>query len=142
MTIQDPDFGELTWDDKLDWWAGSIYLSAPEPFQLYIHTQSQIDRDITAEARRAAAWIRNSEAAIRSYAAGQLLETHNTAGWNEQDQDLPAADFIQRLIPDSVSLHPNGYAEVGFADDDMFWGHIVGVRIQADGNFQEAVVEG
>ncbi len=140
MTIQDQDFGELTWDDRLAWWEGFIHLSAPEPFQLYIHTQSSPEREITSEARHAAARIRASEAAIRSYAADQLLETHNT-GWNESDA-ISAAEFIRRLVPEAVSLHPTGYAEVAFADDDMFWGHTVGVRIRADGNYQEAVVEG
>jgi hypothetical protein len=97
-------------------------------------------RSITVDARVAIARIRTAEDACRSYACDELLEIHNSE-WSEGGV-IDAGEFKRRLEPDSVEVHESGYAEVHFRDDDLFWGHSVGVRIRPDGGFQEAVVEG
>ena len=140
--IEDPEFGLLTWDQSLDWWEGSICLSSEEPFHLYVLARPDwsTNRAITAEARRAIERIRGLEGACREYAATQLLAMQN-AEWSD-GTTVSRADFVRRLTPESVEIHENGYSEVHFGDDNLFWGHAVGVRIRPSGEFQEAVVEG
>ncbi len=141
-TIQEPDLGTLTWDDRLDWWEGSILLSSNVPFRLFILAREGLttNRAITADARAAARRIRDLEAACRHYAADQLFDVYEEE-WSEGSA-VSRADFIGRLTPDTVEIHETGYSEVHFGDGDLFSGHGVGVRIRPDGSFQEAVVEG
>jgi hypothetical protein len=49
---------------------------------------------------------------------------------------------VSRLIPASIEIHEQGYAEFHFKDGSLFSGHGIGVRIKTDGSFQEAVIEG
>ncbi|MHC5066558.1 MAG: DUF2262 domain-containing protein [Planctomycetota bacterium] len=140
--MEDSDLGTLTWDAQLEGWEGSIQLSSKTPFHLYIFARTclAIDRDITKEARLAIAKMRSHELACRRYAAEQLLAIHN-AEWAE-GRPISAAEFERRLKPDSLEIHESGYSEIHFGDDELFWGHSVGVRLRANGDFQEAVIEG
>lgn len=141
-SMNDPDLGTLTWDNKLDWWEGSIRLSSEVPFQLHIFARASegSERAITADARRAIERIRQREPACRRYAADQLLNIRNSE-WSQGDV-ISAEEFMRRLAPDSVEIHETGYTEIHFGDDGLFLGHSVGVRIRSDGGFQEAVLEG
>jgi hypothetical protein len=141
-SMNDAELGDLTWNEQLEWWEGSIRMTSPKEFELFVLARSSLvaDRSITADARAAIARIRTAEDACRSYACGELLEIHNSE-WSE-GSIISAGEFKRRLEPDSVEVHESGYSEVHFRDGDLFWGHSVGVRIRPDGSFQEAVVEG
>jgi hypothetical protein len=140
--MDDPELGTLTWNDQLEWWEGSIRMTSPKEFELFVLARPSLveDRSITVDARVAIARIRTAEDACRSYACDELLEIHNSE-WSEGSV-IDAGEFKRRLEPESVEVHESGYAEVHFRDGDLFWGHSVGVRIRPDGGFQEAVVEG
>ena len=130
---------DVTWDPNLEWWQGTILLESSQPFQLYVFARSE-DRRITEAARRTIERLASSEWASRQFAAAQLHEIQQSE-WSEGEQ-VSVDEFASRLIPESVEVHESGYAELHFGDDDLFWGHTVGVRIRADGTFQEAVIEG
>jgi hypothetical protein len=140
--MDDPELGTLTWNDQLEWWEGSIRMTSPKEFELFVLARPWLveGRSITLDARIAIARIRTAEDACRSYACDELLEIHNSE-WSEGSV-IDADEFKRRLQPDSVEVQESGYAEVHFLDGDLFWGHSVGVRIRPDGGFQEAVVEG
>ena len=140
--MDDPELGTLTWNDQLEWWEGSIRMTSPKEFELFVLARPSLveDRSITVDARVAIARIRTAEDACRSYACDELLEIHNSE--RSEGSVIDAGEFKRRLEPDSVEVHESGYAEVHFRDGDLFWGHSVGVRIRPDGGFQEAVVEG
>lgn len=138
--VVDHDLGPLEWDEDLDWWEGEILLGSNQPFVLHILSRKDDRRPITDEARAAIARIRASEAACRRYAADELLAIHNSE-WSE-GTSISADEFVARLSPDSVEVHEGGYVEVHFKDGGLFRGHSVGVRIEPEGAFQDAVVEG
>jgi hypothetical protein len=136
----DSEFGALRWNPDLEWWEGSVKLASAKPFTLYIFARETADGRVSDEARRTFRTLAQFETECRRYAAAELLEIHNQE-WAE-GKEISESEFIERLIPDSVEIHESGYMEFHFHDDDLFWGHGVGVRIQPDGKFQEAVVEG
>ena len=130
---------DVTWNPDLEWWEGKILLESDQPFQLYVVARSE-DRRITEAARHTLERLTTLEWASRRFAAAELHEIQQSE-WSEGEH-VSVEDFANRLIPESVEVHESGYAELHFGDDDLFWGHTVGVRIRADGTFQEAVVEG
>jgi|HubBroStandDraft_6_1064221.scaffolds.fasta_scaffold147519_2 hypothetical protein len=139
-SIADPDFGDLVWNPELDWWEGSVKLDSPQPFVLYLFSRDDPDRQITAEARNAFRRVAGMEGTARAYAALQLTASYNRE-WSD-GKIVTEPEFARRLIPASIEIHEQGYAELHFQDGGLFSGHGVGVRIKPDGSFQEAVMEG
>lgn len=139
MTTTDTQFGDLIWDADLGWWTGMADLASGSSFTLYIHTPSEEDTSITEKAREAFVTMQASEQNIRKFAAQELLATHND-NWSDGKR-ITEVEFIHRLIPSAIELFPDGDAEMSFGDDDMFWGHEIGVRYRGD-RLTEAVIQG
>jgi hypothetical protein len=139
MKRNDPELGELTFDATIGWWEGRIQLPSGSSFALYVHTPREADHSVTDAARRAFEKMRGSEEDARRFAATELLPSHNEE-WSE-GKPIEPDEFIRRLIPAAIQVWPDGDAEMSFGDDDMFWGHEVGVRYRG-GQFTEAVVQG
>src|SRR5580692_3950596 len=140
LSITDADFGDLVWNPELDWWEGSVKLDSPQPFVLYLFSRDDPDRGISDESRTAFRRLAAMEAPARAYAALQLTASYNRE-WSD-GKIVTEPEFARRLIPESIEIHEQGYAEFHFKDAGLFSGHGVGVRIKADGSFQEAVMEG
>lgn len=136
----DADLGELRWNEELKWWEGSVKLESASPFKLYVFSREPAGRLISVEARHAFRRLRSLEFASRRYAAAELTAIHNDE-WSH-GRMVSEPEFARRLSPDSIEIHESGYAEFHFKADELFSGHGVGVRVQPDGGFQEAVVEG
>jgi len=140
--LEDTELGTLNWNDQLRWWEGSIQLSAEKPFTLFVFARPELvaERGITDNVRESVFRIRDSEFTYRRWAATRLLNTYN-AEWSD-GRILSAAEFSNRMEPDSVEVHESGYTEIHFQDGGLFDGHGIGVRVRPDGSCQEVVVEG
>ena len=139
-SITDADFGHLVWNPDLDWWEGSVNLDSPQPFVLYLFSRDDPNRGISDDARNAFRRLAAMEAPARAYAALQLTASYNRE-WSD-GKIVTEPEFARRLTPESIEIHEQGYAEFHFKDGGLFSGHRIGVRIKADGSFQEAVMEG
>jgi hypothetical protein len=135
----DEQLGELTYDPDIGWWEGRVTLTAGSSFVLYVHTPGRDDSSITEGVKIAFEKMRISEQVAREFAASKLLSVHNDT-WNEGEK-IDASEFVRRLVPATIQIWPNGNAEISFGDDNLFWGHEVGVRYRG-GRFTEAVVQG
>jgi hypothetical protein len=129
----------LEWDSDLDFWSGKIKLADGSKAEVYINTPEG-DEIITDQARRTFRQIMNSDGKIRQKACDDLLETYNFS-WND-DSPLDAETFMQRLTLESITLYPEGNAEIYYADDDMFLGRVIIVRMESDGQLTEATIAG
>ncbi|MGA3268967.1 MAG: DUF2262 domain-containing protein [Verrucomicrobiota bacterium] len=139
MKCTDEQLGELTYDANIGWWEGRVTLASGASFALYVHTPGRGDNSITAGARAGFEKMRSSERIVREFAASKLLSVHNDT-WN-QGEEIDASEFMRRLVPAAIQVWPNGNAEISFGDDNLFWGHEVGVRYR-DGQLSEVVVQG
>lgn len=141
-SMHDAQLGRLSWCAEFEGWEGSVPMTSGESCGLLVFARASLvaERAITVEARAAIERLRGAESACRSFASAELLEIHNSE-WSE-GATLDATGFERRLELDSLEVHESGYAEVGFTDGDLFWGHDVVVRIRPDGSFQEVVLAG
>ena len=139
MQRNDPQLGDLKFDTTISWWEGRVKLSSGSSFVLYVHTSPGGDQSITDAAPTTFDKMKSSEAAARRFAADELLALHREE-WSE-GKPIDSEEFMRRLIPAAIQVWPDGDAEISFGDDDMFWGHEVGIRYR-DGKFTEAVVQG
>jgi hypothetical protein len=138
MKITDPQFGELTFDERIKWWEGRVTISAGT-FELYIHTPRENSDAITDNARITFKQIEDLEKAAKEFSAADLLKVFNTT-WNDGDA-ITASEFMKRLKPSAIQLWPNGNAEISYGDGGLFEGHEIGARYRG-GKFIEAVVQG
>ncbi|HZS04746.1 MAG TPA: DUF2262 domain-containing protein [Blastocatellia bacterium] len=139
-TVNDEQFGHLTYDPHLDWWAGVVELPDEAGSKLYTHTPEEGGKAITQQAREAFGIIAGSFDQIRQKACDERLEIHNES-WNEGDP-IDAETFKRRLTLESITLYPDGSAEIYFGDDDMFWGHAIIVSMSEEGGFTDAIIAG
>ncbi len=135
----DQQLGHIAYDPDIGWWEGCVTLPSGSAFLVYVHTPGGNDQSITEPARAAFEKMKSSEEAARQFAAAELLSIHNGM-WNVGKQ-IDANEFVTRLLPSAIEVWPDGAAEISFGDDDLFWGHEVGVRYRG-GRFTEAVVQG
>jgi hypothetical protein len=139
--LEDPDFGRLTWNSKLLLWKGHASTADGTPFVVYIATASHLthlppfrdetwDRTITPHSREAFARVRTSESAVRDYVIQAYLPKYPR--WNEGDR-IDATTFSARLTLETVTLFPDGCAEVFYQDGGMFGGHALIAHLDSKG---------
>lgn len=138
--VMDATFGELSWDGELQCWVGNYPCDASQPFALAIQTASPEARVISDAARAAFNRVRSNLEAIRRQTAEEFLPE-----LNEHWAPAPLAmeDFLSVLALETISIEPDGYLEVGFADgsaDELLGGHVLVSRFWPDG-LREVVLE-
>ena len=89
--------------------------------------------------RRKAAAVNLCAGKRKADLTAELLSVHN-GEWSE-GKEILAGEFTRRLVPATIQVWPDGDAEISFEDDNLFWGHEIGVRYRG-GRFTEAVVQG
>ena len=140
MHQQDPIFGELTWEDNLEWWTGHVEVAPGHAIQVALSTTEGELETLLAQARPLLARIRREEADLRRATAEALLELYNTA-WNE-GAAIDGARFAACITLQAVTFYPDGSAEMFYDDGDLFAGHTLLVSLDAQGNLQDATIAG
>jgi hypothetical protein len=138
--LNDPIFGPLTWNPDSNWWEGHIQLYGLSDVEINIYVPDEDDRIISDLSRHAFGIVSQSETLMRQKACDDLLETHNES-WND-DAPIDAATFMRRIVLESIVFYDDGSAEIYFADDDLFWGHVIIVSLSEDGEFTGAEIAG
>src|SRR5687768_13084710 len=107
MTIDDPDFGRLTWSDTDCFWQGRVRMPGGESLELMICTPADSqprveaernpDRTITPEARNAFRMLLGMTDKIKQKATDDYLPVYNET-WNiHAKPSLSAAEFTAIL---------------------------------------------
>ncbi len=94
--------------------------------------------------RQLYAGLNNWDTRLRQYAAAEL--TANANEWNEEDDEpgepITEEIFARRLKISELAIMPNGEFSVYYDDDDMFWGHVVIVSANINGEMYDAQIAG
>lgn len=83
---------------------------------------------------------------IRAYAAEKLTDLAND--WLDESKvenagiEITKDVFAKRLCDIRIAFANTGSYTVMFNDDDMFWGHMVVVYVNAEGSLRDAHIEG
>jgi|HubBroStandDraft_5_1064220.scaffolds.fasta_scaffold261582_2 hypothetical protein len=143
-TIEDPEFGLLTWDTTLAEWKGQSVTTNGTKFHLSVATPAENqrpaeianhpDKTITAKSRLAFQRIRQDDAFVRAKLADEYLKLYSD--WH--DGELISSEiFRSRLQLDSIRVRPGGEVEIFYSDDGMFYGHSLIARLKPDGSVYE-----
>ncbi len=91
---------------------------------------------------RCTADIAGFDARIRREIAADSCKNYNDV-WRQDDQpELTEEQFAQRLEIIGIYCFSDGTMCVDYSDDNMFWGHMVQARLEADGSMSETVLVG
>lgn len=84
---------------------------------------------------------------LTAYAARELIEI--ARDWQEDGEGeiddearLSEADFARRIRLEEISIDEDGGFTAWFDDDNIFWGHVIMVSINADGEYEDAEFAG
>lgn len=76
---------------------------------------------------------------IRAKTSEQLIELYNST-WSE-GEILSCEGFKGRIRLESIKVSPYG-AEVCWDDNELFWGHVIIVSIDKEGNVKYSEIAG
>src|SRR5690606_34794084 len=107
-TFLDPQFGMFTLDRRVNWYEGTVEWGIDQ-VKLLIDAQSpeaiadvlRVARDLWADQPR---W----KARIESYAVQELLPLKNEAWLDEDEEEVSADEFVERMKLQSIVLDPEG----------------------------------
>lgn len=147
LTFHDEALGELTYDDRLDWWEGTfgpasvpLYLSDPGSAEIRELPQ---DEAALQTYRAALLRLRRDEPALRVRVAEAL--TQDADDWRDPDcfpEPVTGARFLERIALESVGIDADGRASVFYADGDLFGGHVIIASVDRDGHLTDADIAG
>jgi hypothetical protein len=129
-SVDDPVFGRLEWDEKLDWWVGSIEFAPGHDVDVFVNPDldGQPSTAITA-ARRVLARFREREPEYRRWSADQL----HAERWNT-DEPMTKDDIAKLLRVARLEFRSDGGLQIYWNDQDrLFWGHNVVTDVGPDG---------
>lgn len=130
---EDPVLGTFTLDRTIDWFAANVVWSGNA-------VSLNLSATETAEIQEAlktahSLWQSQSEwnRRIREYAVHELLPLKNDVWLGDEEAELTADQFENRIKLQSITVYPDGSFEFWHDDGDLFGGH----SIQISGNLME-----
>ena len=79
---------------------------------------------------------------LRAYAAGHMLDTANDWLDNDGEEPITADQFADRITLSELAFRNDGSIEAYYDDGDIFWGHCIIVRMDKNGNIEDAEIAG
>jgi hypothetical protein len=130
---EDPLLGTFTLDRRVNWFEGSaVWNGNPVSLNLSVKEPAKIQEALTTAHSLwecQSVWNRR----VRNYAVQALLALKNKSWLAEDEMDLTAEQFEQRMALESITVYPDGSFEFWHDDGKMFWGH----SIQISGSLSE-----
>ncbi|MCU0493921.1 MAG: DUF2262 domain-containing protein, partial [Chloroflexaceae bacterium] len=131
VTLDDPLLGTFTLDRRVDWFSAEVVWDG-QPVRLNLSESASAQAALqTAHAlwQDQRVWAQR----IREYAVEQLLELKNDSWLDDDEEELTALAFLERMQLESITVHSDGTFDFWHDDGDLFWGH----TIQISGNLAE-----
>ena len=79
---------------------------------------------------------------LRAYAAGHMLDTANDWLGDADEEPITAEQFADRITLSELAFRNDGSIEAYYDDGDIFWGHCIIVRMDKNGNIEDAEIAG
>jgi len=137
--IHDEMFGELRWDDRVDWYESEVGISGGRRIRVSIKVGDDGPHAAIEQARRDFLTVLANEPSYRKQTAGALIDAHNNH-WNDGGKtDIDG--FMARMTLESIVFHVI-CAELCYDDGDLFWGHSIYTSLDSELRFTNAIFEG
>lgn len=135
-SVDDPIFGRLNWEGRLDWWVGSVEVTPGHRVEVFVTHDVRVGRpaaEISA-ARRGLTRVREREPEYRWWSADQLQATR----WNTEEQ-MSNTEIAELLKVASLEFEWGGGVRIFWDDQDrLFGGHNVVTDISPNGDCRVA----
>lgn len=143
-TTEDQQFGTFTLDRRVNWYEANTFWGK-EPVRLSLAAEGEDEafprgslehaRTLWADQER---WHRE----IREYMVKELLDLKNDSWLEEDEKELSANEFLERVSLESITINSDGSFEFWYADGDLFWGHSIMASGSLDGGLDDAGIHG
>lgn len=140
------EYGKFILDREYSWYEGSIYCNGSK-VTVFLETD---DDDDTVNVSlqnfmNIVKDINGNDSKYREFAAKKLTDTANE--WlEESDEDdleeITEEDFAKRMKLSEILFCGDGCISLSYNDDDMFWGHIIEIFVDEEGNITRANIAG
>jgi hypothetical protein len=142
VTVENPRFGVFTLNRSVNWFCGAS-LWAGKRIELNLSMENS---DSVEELFAVATQIWDSEEEwndkIVEYAVKSLLPLKNDVWLEEDEMELNADQFGERMSLNSITIYPDGAFEFWYDDGGMFLGHLIMVRGSLAGGLDDAGIHG
>lgn len=152
VTLEDAAFPGVVFEleRQFDWFNASLDWLGEE---CSVSLEIDDDNSETANAALTAfkqlyAKLPEWDAKFRAYAAAELTENANDwqadAAEDEEKeyQPLTEAEFARRISISEFNMNPDGDFTAYYDDDDLFWGHVILVEGNINGEISDAYIAG
>lgn len=142
VLIQD-ELGTFTLNREYDWFEGEIsWLGSTQRVLLDQDEDGDTANGALQTLRMLMSDASKWDKILRDYAAEQLTELANDWQDDEDEDGITKEAFAERIGTPSFHISSDGSFEAEYEDDDMFYGHWIVVYGNADGELDDANIEG
>ncbi|MDX1963583.1 MAG: DUF2262 domain-containing protein [Pirellulales bacterium] len=128
IVLKHPLLGQLTFERGYNSFQAKLTL-AEEPIRLRVDADGEAPDPATLSIAEQF-WKENADwdRRLREFAAARLIELKNDTWLQEGEKPLTEAEFIKKLIPNSIGFDPPDGFTIYYDDGDIFWGHAIEIR--------------
>ena len=133
---------EFQYNSEFNWYESSRQING---IQAKIYVSDKEVKEVEALNNRlnqAMDWVKNDFELIKKYCADNLLELKNESWADSEEEQVTEEEFKNLLLLESIKIESDGRLELIFQDGDLFWGHLIVVRSDADYKLNYADIEG
>jgi hypothetical protein len=141
--IDDPLLGRLTLEREFGWFSGKMKLAGSRCRVMIQSRDPDHENAVKKEIARGRALVERiagDMAGIRARVAAEMLELYNR-NWREHRARLSNQAFLLRLRLSSIQVAPKRIT-LHFDAGNLFWGHVIEVRIGTRGAISEICLAG
>lgn len=141
------ELGSFVLDRAFSWFEGVVNWNGAEA---NVYLETDIEGGDTAEnamkiLKKTIENIADNDNRYRKFAAQELTELANE--WlNESDEgdaeEITQETFAKRMEIREVTVSPDGSLSLLYNDDDMFWGHVIEIIVEPNGEIASADIAG
>lgn len=141
------ELGSFVLDREFSWFEGIVNWNGVEA-NVYLETDEK-DGDTAEQAMKVLKElvdnIVDNDNKYRAFAAQELTELANE--WLEDSDEIDTEKitrelFKKRMEISSITVSPDGSLSLFYNDDDMFWGHIIEIVVEPNGEIISANIAG
>ncbi len=129
------DLYELVFNTRYREFEGLVEIDSQK---VNVSVSYRSEEDIEAAyaiANRVLSWFGKHKSRVREYAANRdLLDLKNTSWLEEEEEELTAEAFRNKIVLESIMINADASFYVWYGDGGIFWGH--GIRVSISPAFR------
>jgi len=139
--VRDSFFGLIKYDKIAQVWEGKKTLSSGRSIVVYLNTQRVPTVKLLGIFISSFNATTNNEKKLKKIGAKKLRNIYHKYGWSF-GKKISISSFMGRMKLKSIFLNIDGSADIEYDDGGLFQGHVIYIKVNKKGNFDEANFHG